>query len=319
MNKKLKVLFSLALLLSKEVFAHENETQCEPCKEVNVFCGGYVGANFNFGSVNFLSTQEVKTEVANQTAIYPQLSFSLAEDTRKDSCLREALNTVGGGVTLGWAWANSCWYLAAEFNGLFYGNPSSNISNDCCDTECKTKCCGYASSIDRRTHANNSEEWVDVEKIIYGHNYKNNVRLDGVAKVGFLSNPNTAFYLLGGGSGLLVQYSNSINHTEEVSDAINIYSPPLNDVNNSFCCNKWIGGGTIGAGLRSTWCDCFDVVLEARYARYANTCFSNNKVNDVSDEFQPNPNIPPAEFAEEDSTKFRTDSYLALVGINWRF
>ncbi len=319
MNKKLKALFSLTLLLSQAAIANECNTSCEPCEQTSPFCGGYVGANFNFGSVNFLSSQTVLTENTEQVTSTPP-TFALTEVIRKDSCLREAINTVGGGVTLGYAWANSCWYLAAEFNGLFYGNPNSELSDDCCDTSCRDKCCGYTSNIHRRLVGKDSPGWIDGTNTTHTHEYSNNVRLDGIAKVGFLVNPSTALYLLGGGSGLLVKYSEFVDSRHDISPSgSKFYIESHNDVSNSFCCNKWIGGGTLGAGLKSTWCNCFDLVIEARYAKYANTCYKNTKPNDLSEVFNQQSDKPAAEFSEEDNTKFKTDSYLGLVGINWRF
>ncbi len=318
MNKKLKALSLLTIFLSQAAIANECDTPCEPCEQTSPFCGGYVGANFNFGSVNFLSNATTAFELDVSDSITPQTSdFLLLEDSRRDFCLREALNAVGGGVTLGWSWANTCWYLAAELNGLFYGNPTSTISDNSCQKECTEKCCGYVSVLDSQLKVTDSE-LIDVTRFIYQHRYKNNVRIDGIAKFGFLLNPNTALYILGGGSGLLIQYSNTSTATGNFTSAPNrlIF---LNNPDSSFCCNKWIGGGTVGAGLKSTWCNCLDVILEARYAKYQNACYLNNKINDVSDAFQPDPYIEAAEFSNKDNTKFKTDSYMGLIGLNWRF
>ncbi len=317
MNKKLKVLFSLTLLLSQAAIANECDTPCEPCEQTSPFCGGYVGANFNFGSVNFLSNQAVRTEaIFEYTEKALQEGILLVENNNKQTCLREALNAIGGGVTLGWAWANSCWYLAAEFNGLFYGNPSLNISNDCDNTKCEDKCCEYTLNNKMRVADEGDGSFKDTIDLTYIHNYKNNVRLDGIVKAGFLANPNTALYILAGGSGLLVKYSESANATNDFSP-INDRFHLLNNPNNEFCCNKWIGGGTFGVGLRSSWRNCFDLFVEGRYARYQSTCYSNSQPNDF-DDFS-NEMLIPNDLSEEDNTRFRTDSYLALVGINWRF
>ncbi len=326
MNKKLRILFSLTLLISKAAFAdsgYECESPCEPvcdpCEQPdNIFCGGYIGANFNFGSVNFLSQSSIKTEddLIDTSGIESQdsiTSTTIYKTNRQDCYLREAINAVGGGLTLGWGWANPCWYLAAEFNGLFYGNPNSSLS-DCCDDICDTNCCKqYLSTV-------NSEYSVDGQELTsanrtYSHGYKNNVRLDGVVKVGFLANPNAVLYLLAGGSGLLVQYNNCFNTS--YSEAYE----SQNSVDNTFCCSKWVGGGTFGFGTRLAWCDCLDLVVEARYARYSNTCYSNSKANEIVDDSQEF--IFTDEFrddlSQEDTTKFRADAYLGLIGLNWRF
>ncbi len=316
MNKKLKALFALTVLLSRASIAYECNTSWEPCEQTSPFCGGYIGANFNFGSVSFLKNQTMTTELATEENGINE--FFLLEDARRDFCLHEALNTVGGGLTLGWSWSNSCWYLATEFNGLFYSNPSSNSPNDSCDTTCDKKCCGYLSIQDNQLKADTPDpELNDITRLIYQHNYKNNVRLDGIIKFGFLSNQNTALYLLAGGSGLLVKYEKSFSATSNFT----IYPDRLtlfNDPNNSSCCNKWIGGGTFGVGLRSSWRNCFDLFVEGRYAKYTNTCYNTNKPNNVSDGFKPNYLIP-AESSEIDTIKFKTSSYLILTGINWLF
>ncbi len=318
MNKKLKFFLPLMLLLSgvsRNLEAHSDcDTSCEP---VNQFCGGYVGANFNFGSVNFLSQSNTFDE-QDVTFNGDMGTVSRAFQNNVQGCgLREAINAVGGGVSLGWNWSNSCWYLAAEFNGIFYGNPCSSLNKGCddsCNSDCDTKCCNqFSLNIDD----NMSTQGVMDDMVMwrpnqqYIHGYKNNVRLDGVVKLGLMLSPCSAVYLLGGGSGLLVKYNQSILTTIQ-SDSMYVLQ---NNPNNSFCCNKWIGGGTLGFGLKNSFSDCFDLTVEARYARYQNWCNLINQNNEVGSDFT----APYGDVSVRSQSNVRTDSYLGLIGLNWRF
>ncbi len=324
MNNKFNYFLSLVFLLSN-VTSVESYYDCysDLFEPVNQFCGLYVGANFNFGSVNFLSQTNAFTE---QDLTDPSGDAFIFQNGVQGCGIRESINALGGGVTAGWNWSNKCWYLAVEFNGIFYGNPCTLVCNDCCDTDsCDSKlskhcnisaCNQFLLNVDKSVSGGGSSFDV-LPSEQYLHSYKNNVRLDAVFKVGLLTNPCTTVYLLAGGGGLLVEYSQSLT-TEIQNDSVYTLQ---NNPDNSFCCDKWLSGGTVGFGLKNILHDCFDLVMEFRYARYKNWCGRVRQENVVNSEFvsPDDAEVLPGEFSVESKTTFKTDSYLGLIGLNWHF
>ncbi len=342
MNKKLKVLFSLSLLLSAPMLANTEyncEEQCEEtCEARRNFCGGYVGANFNFGSVNFLSQSAVETALDSYVPFGDGLSIAGSIDYNvASSGLREAINTIGGGVNLGYEWSNSCVYLAAEFNGYFYSNYSANFSCDPCFPNNNGN--QYATEISSESDfiLNNGDQSINLDLTTpvtrYAHGYQNNVRLDGVVKIGFEVNPSTVVYALGGGSGLPIRYSQSIEAGKIGAiglsfggESFNLATSNLTDPANSICCTKWVGGGTVGFGLKALFCDCFDLGAEVRYARYSSLCFNDLKPSESLALVQDQNPSADSDFdnvfgdnVEQSQVKFRPDAFLGSLNFNWRF
>ncbi len=312
MNAKIKVLILSSLLLSE--FLIESHSVCEePCEPTSLFCGGYVGSNFNFGSINFLSKQCNFTEL-DMTYVSSSDGRSYTVIERGDDAVgtRRAINSLGAGLTFGWDWSNPWLYLAAEFDGIFYGNPCKDL----CDESCGINGCNRSLSNGDAKQSINGGDFIKDPHLNFERYYKSNVRLDGIVKIGFLAGPRTVFYLLGGGSGLFITYKQSIGIDDKDTPII-VQNNPVDE----YCCTKLIGGGTIGFGMKVSWCKCFDLLVEGRYARYLNWCSSSQQPNVVSPAFiSPiGAEVTPGDIAVETQTTFRTDSYLALVGLNWHF
>ncbi len=346
MNKKISFLLLSILLFTTKAYSAQayygyNPTQePEEPEHVSSFCGGYVGANFNFGSLHFLSQSSVSTEIDSSLLVEDSNFQSAMLSESKNSGLRESLNTIGGGITFGWSWTNSCWYLATELNGFFYSNFGSTFSCDPCypnnnNNQFVSEKRNSSKSIMQGNDSNDTLTILNSPKQTYSHSYQSNIRLDGIVKLGFLVSPSTALYVLGGGSGLPIKYGESVlvdpngsvifSGEESSFRTLSLCTDNITDPSNSLCCTKWTGGGTVGFGIKALWCDCFEFSTEVRYARYVSICLSNNKRNNSGSS-----NLAPkdseneteeifGEFAERDNIKFRTDSFLGLIGVNWHF